>query len=75
MEASVEVLMTTYIYRCERCNETMEIDHGSGASYDGQDHMLDVHGSLVQCGPLRRVFTPPNLVNMPTRSKRNEMDK
>ena len=65
--------MTTYIYQCERCRQRFEIHHDPNQSYDDQDHMLEVHGSLVQCGPLRRVFTPPNLVNMPTRSKRNEM--
>ena len=65
----------TYIYQCERCSQRFEIAHNSvHQGYDGQDHMLDVHGSLVQCGPLRRVFTPPNLVNMPTRSKRNEKE-
>jgi len=65
--------MVTYEYQCERCLEHFEYDHDPGAGLDGQMHMEEIHGSLHECGPLRRVFTPPNLVNMPTRSKRNEM--
>lgn len=62
--------MPIFEYACDGCGEIVELREND---LDGQFHMDEIHGELVQCGPLRRKYTAPNLIGMPTRGPREEV--